>query len=439
VKKIFQSYLDDSIHSRKAEMLLTPKKRKHRYFGQDDDTLGVDDNVLEALSSWELETTGVDSLRLLLSSQQNLEHQIKQFKLAVGDDVGLLTSRVQELKAVIGAPSILGDFHTEECTTIWETFVLLKKFILEQNQTQKFSREVDQLVAGHVETTRKLSMLEQNQSDLGELLKLLGEEQDNQARLSYSGVRHPGSMEPFMQEISAITARLDALKALGVSGSDTLRIKAQLKLIEARLPTDPFVIGGRMFNSKADVALFVEKEMPGRSFSLFHDIITLMESVTDGHVKKSEVMAEMYQASRVGFDEDEATHVHSFKLIIPTILGAAKDGDKHDPKLPLPAVKDFTSWNPQDNEGGIKKRIQEGMDDATLAVTESISAAFIAVPEANKLATEMLYQSKIFINELCSWVDSFYMELIKTSQVPAGEAWLLVASCLWKFFEVLRK
>lgn len=67
--KIFQSYLDDSIHSGKAEMLLTPKKRKHRYFGQDDDTLGVDDNVLEALSSWELETTGADSLRLLLSSQ----------------------------------------------------------------------------------------------------------------------------------------------------------------------------------------------------------------------------------------------------------------------------------------------------------------------------------------------------------------------------------
>lgn len=355
--------------------------------------------------------------------------------------MGLLTSRVQELKAVIGAPSILGDFHTEECTTIWETFVLLKNFILEQNQTQKFSREVDQLVAGHVETTRKLSMLEQNQSDLGGgLLKLLGEEQDNQARLSYSGIRHPGSMEPFMQEISAITARLDALEALGVSGSDTLCIKAQLKLIEAQLPTDPFVIGDRTFNSKADVALFVEKEMPGLSFSLFHDIITLMESVTDGHVKKSEVMAEMYQASRVGFDEDEATHVHSFKLIVPTILGAAKDGDKHDPKLPLPAVKDFTSWNPQDNEGGIKKRTQEGMDDATLAVTESISAACIAVPEANKLATEMLYQSKIFINELCSWDDSFYMELIKTSQVPAGEAWLLVASCLRKFFEsCLRK
>jgi hypothetical protein len=31
------------------------------------------------------------------------------------------------------------------------------------------------------------------------------------------------------------------------------------------------------------------------------------------------------------------------------------------------------------------------------------------------------------------------MELIKTSQVPPAGAWTLVASCLQKFFEVLRK
>jgi hypothetical protein len=51
----------------------------------------------------------------------------------------------------------------------------------------------------------------------------------------------------------------------------------------------------------------------------------------------------------------------------------------------------------------------------------------------------MLYQSKIFINKLCSQVDSFYLELIKTSQVPPVEAWVLVASCLRKFFDVLQK
>jgi hypothetical protein len=104
----------------------------------------------------------------------------------------------------------------------------------------------------------------------------------------------------------------------------------------------------------------VEKEIPALSFLLSHDIMSIMESITDGHVKKSDVMTEMYQASQVGFDEDEVTHLHSFKLIVPTILGGSKDGDKHDPKLPLPAVKDFNTWNPQDNEGESKNIFRKG-------------------------------------------------------------------------------
>ncbi len=112
-----------------------------------------------------------------------------------------------------------------------------------------------------------------------------------------------------------------------ISSSDLNTLRAQLKLIEARLPSDPFVFGGRSFNSKADVALFIEKELSGLSFSLFHDAITLLESITDGQSKKTEVMAAMYQASCIGFDKDEATHVHSFKLIVPSLLGATKEGD----------------------------------------------------------------------------------------------------------------
>jgi hypothetical protein len=111
-------------------------------------------------------------------------------------------------------------------------------------------------------------------------------------------------------------------------------IKVQLKLLESCLPLDPFTIGGSTFNSKVDVALFVEKEMPGLSYSLFHDVVAILESTTDGHSKKADVMAAMYQASRVGFDEDEATNIHSSKQIIPSLLGSKKKDDKNDPKLP---------------------------------------------------------------------------------------------------------
>jgi hypothetical protein len=84
--------------------------------------------------------------------------------------------------------------------------------------------------------------------------------------------------------LETVTRRLQLLEQSNAGGVDVATIKAQLKLLEARLPTGPFTIGGRTFNSKADVALFVEKEMPGLSFSLFHDVVTLMESITDGHM-----------------------------------------------------------------------------------------------------------------------------------------------------------
>jgi hypothetical protein len=45
----------------------------------------------------------------------------------------------------------------------------------------------------------------------------------------------------------------------------------------------------------------------------------------------------------VELDEDEATHVHSFKLIILTIMGVLREGDKSNHRLTLPAVNDFAT------------------------------------------------------------------------------------------------
>jgi hypothetical protein len=146
------------------------------------------------------------------------------------------------------------------------------------------------------------------------------------------------------QDLQVLQHRIADLEASGVNAhpAEWNTLKAQIKLLEACLLTDPVTIGGRTFNSKADVALFME-------------------------------LVAMYQASRMGFDEDEATHVYTFKLIIPSLLGATKDGDKNDPKLTLPAIKDFSAWIPQDNEGGVKKHLQDGLDDVSIAVTESIA------------------------------------------------------------------
>jgi hypothetical protein len=331
-----------------------------------------------------------------------------------------------------------------ECVTIWEALRMFSSLHTDLSRLTPLDTAVCGLTMLTTQHLQHLKNLDTGYTEVTDLLQLLSNEQAQLVQLVTLGNPTPANSSTVYQDYYELKDRLLALEGVvgtgtSVSSSEFNTLRTQLKLIEARLPSDPFVIGGRSFNSKADVALSVEKELSGLSFSLFHDAVTLLESITDGQSKKTEWMAAMYQASRVGFDEDEATHIHFFKLIVPSLLGATKEGNKNDPKYPLPAVKDFQAWNPQDNESGVKKRIQDGMDDVSLAVTKSLNVSCSSHPAASKLAIEMLYQTQVFINELCSWVDSFYLELIKTLQVPPGEAWLLVASCIRKFCKVLCK
>lgn len=441
--QIFQTLLDSQVLPSQPSSIATPKKKRHRYLSDDDDIPLPEDGLLASFSSWDLDAIGGDDMRRLIIHIQSLDANLKQFQLLVGDDMDTVFQRVQELKADIGFKPLDQDpsFLSDECTTIWEMFTMMKSMLIDPSQFQQLHSTISALSTKDSYISTRLAALEQGDADLHEFTTILNSELDNHSKLLQ--VTSPSTNGPPLadlhQELSSLRDRLTSLEQLGMDGASLRTLTSQLTLLEARLPSDPFVIGGRTFNSKADVALFVETEMDGLSFSLFHDVITILESITDGQIKKSEVMAGLYQAQRVGFDEDEATHIHSFKLIVPSLLGALREGDKHDIRYPLGAVRDFPTWNPQDNEGGIKKRIQDGMDDVSLSVTESISIACANHPAAAELATDMLYQTQVFVNELCSWVDSFYMELIKTSQVSAGEAWHLVASCLRNFFEVLRK
>ncbi len=174
-------------------------------------------------------------------------------------------------------------------------------------------------------------------------------------------------------------------------------LQQKLDLLESRLPSDPFHIGGRSFNSKADVA------------------------------------------DRVGLNEEEATHVALFKLTIPSEFGASKDLGIQNSKFPLPAIKTFDSWDPQDNVTGKAKRIRDGINDLELSIQSTIGTVCRQSEAARVLAFDMLQSSKVFIENLSTWMTSFYLELLKTSQVPPDEAWHLVAACVHQFFVVIRE
>jgi hypothetical protein len=57
--------------------------------------------------------------------------------------------------------------------------------------------------------------------------------------------------------------------------------------------------------------------MPSNAFSMFQDIVTLMERLSGTYVERKDVISKWYQATKVGLDEREARHVASFKITYP--------------------------------------------------------------------------------------------------------------------------
>ncbi len=352
---LFQYFLDSVDTDAEIKDLVTPKKRKYRYVpdAPEDIVLNSSDSgLLSAASSWDMDPP--EGMKNLAQMIQKLDSRFFDFQLAVGDDMDQVMTKIQDVKAIIGTSSA-STLHfagsTDECNTIWETFTLFRNLIMDPAIIQSLETRVSSFALQQSATSDKVKEHDLALRDMNELVQLLGTEQADLFTLLNQGTA-PSSASPatLTADFTTLHQRITDLESSTYPDMQINLLKAQLKLLEARLPYDPFTIGGRNFNSKADVALFVEKEMPGISFSLIHDALTLLESITDGHTRKADVMAAMYQASRMGFNEEEATHVHSFKLIIPSLLGATKESDKNDPKLPLPAVKDFSAWNPQDNK-----------------------------------------------------------------------------------------
>jgi hypothetical protein len=222
---------------------------------------------------------------------------------------------------------------------------------------------------------------------------------------------------------------------------EILELREKLKLIEARVSSKPVQIGGRTFLSYPDTLAYVIKHVPHNIYFLFHDEMTLLESIAEAYTSKSEVLLEMQLGKKVGFaNEAEAIIVASFKTLMPTVFSKSKDGGVPSAtgSLPLPAVKSYRAWNPFDGATGVKQFIEKGLDDLRLSLGNDVETFFVDHDEARMLASELLTRSRTFVTELCSWMDSFYGELISQSQITPEEAWELVAACVRKFFETIR-
>lgn len=373
-----------TIHS-----VATPaKKRKHRYLTESDTTVDLASDLqdlLDLLNAWKVESDEFESLPSSESYQklgsfvaaaiQKLLAQYESLALHVGEDMDDAVDRLSFMGASIGVrPQTLSDECLLSGPTIWDGLLALQYSVEQMQQQNDISctkaAELGTIIntchAAQVRSDASLQHLHQHYDtlstqlqDVSSLAQLLNQEhQDLMSALNHVDF---SSLSSSALPISDIQSKLSTLEStiltLTQMSSNTTHspdaILTRLRTLEAQVGVNPVRIGNLIFNSLEDTKVFVETHASGLSFSLFHDAVTLLESLTDVYVERQELILEWYQASRVGLSEVEAKHVASFKLILPSVLGITKE-DKPSTSHPLNAVRSFHVWNPQNNYDGVK-------------------------------------------------------------------------------------
>ncbi len=85
----------------------------------------------------------MDALKSVFKTVQILDEKLRNFHVAVGEDGDFSVTRIQDINAEVGVPTSTG--ITEECTTIWETFTLLRSLIMDPLKFQGLETKLIEL------------------------------------------------------------------------------------------------------------------------------------------------------------------------------------------------------------------------------------------------------------------------------------------------------
>jgi hypothetical protein len=175
--RIFQAYMEENEESNTvSKVLVTPKKRKHRFLSDPIMTETDAGDLLLLSSSWEA-TDSNEILKALTTAFQQLDQRLTEFQLSAGDDVDTLFGRTQDIKASIGMyPS---GMVSDECNTIWEMFAILRNMIVEPEVFKAAETKITTLSTKSDQFQQQISSLTSTTNDMSELIQLLSMEQEN--------------------------------------------------------------------------------------------------------------------------------------------------------------------------------------------------------------------------------------------------------------------
>jgi hypothetical protein len=334
----------------------------------------------------------------------------------------------------------------EDCLTSWEGIAYLNQVIgdmqhsldllmvklqEQEAESKKLSSDFTKINA---KSTKSISELQSDLQTIMDIMKVLNEEHELLVN-HIQGTSSPSTatIVSYQDDMDRLANRLAMCEnTLGQShhssSSDTdirsevAQLKNLIKAVDLKIPKfSTMQLGGKLYQSKNDVELFVASSMPSNAFHHFHDAVTILESLSSSFTERKDVLAEMYQSAKVGVSAQEAKHIASFKTTLPYVFGAKSENATSKHKLP--GVKSFDEWTVFDQDSGVMNFILKSMEDFKIQALEDINAELDmgTYPDANKLASEMYMASHYFICQMCTFITEFVMEMKNTVESTTEE------------------
>ena len=465
-RKAIYEVSDSSTNSSVPELLATASSLSETSSGSFDfdsipvvgednssDPVSVDDKLSDIILKWDL----------LVSNVNKISDAFKLLRRNFGNDIELLHDKVSLVDCRIGTLPT-NSVGLEDCLTAWEGISFLQQGLSEvttnltalQKKTDDFEKQTSSALEvcqrSDKSTLEAVAQVKKGINDMEVFVNAISDEHEHLVNQIQGGSTSVAGSSRVVEELQRLSSRLEAcevalsdpksqdLKQEETLSSEISSLRSDLRRIEARVPKhNNMMLGGIIFQSKVDVELFVADKMPSNGFHLFHDAVTILESLTGAFQERKDVLSEWYQSTKVGCSAQEARHIASFKTTLPHVFGHTKDGVV-SPKHKLPAVKTYSDWTTFDQDSGVMNYILRGIDDLKIQIISEIHSVLgDDFPEASKLASEMHTASHYFVCQLCTFITDFVQEMSSTAESPIEEAWELVSSCVRKIFDELRR
>jgi hypothetical protein len=220
--------------------------------------------------------------------------------------------------------------------------------------------------------------------------------------------------------------------------SHTTSFEHRLAALESAGDLETVVIGPQTFKNIQDCEAFLYASVPASVLDTYaYDMVSLIhrlgrESSTSGAVSRE------HAAAKAGFlTSGSATLFSSFQQALPGPFGVSS-GTANSSLQPIPALKDYPTWDRQDGMTGLKNDVSNGIMSAMTAINTAMSRDLLNHPLAMMLFGSMLSTASLQWHQFAMFVSERYNTSLYQIEDPK-EAWLFTSEIIKGVYTELHK